>query len=367
MKRTEDAHPLFETLLRFSGITLSLLGVYVLLLNIIPRTVFAASEWNLYVVAAAVILGLMGTSYWNDRDKVLPSATIQYFITAGIRYFLSLVFIIYSFSKFYRTQLFEPYNTWLDTALGELSGFQLVWSFFGSSYPYALFIGLSQLLCAVLLLFRKTKLLGACLLFPVIGNIVFVNYAYDIPVKFPSTVYLFMTGYLIFTEYPRLKRIFWTHEAIPAPKNDNYFPYSKKVQYGIKTLIIVLLFTTGFTLFEFTPKEYSVVPREISGVWEVQEFSTDEESQLFKNQENRWETLILNESMGGDDGEVKTTSNDYPATYEVDSAAKDLKITFGRYTFEGKYDLPDNNELNLFGVINQDTVDIQLSEKFITK
>jgi len=46
--------------------------------------------------------------------------------------------------------------------------------------------GCSQILAAILLLFRKTATLGAILMVTIMSNIVFVNFAFDVCVKFFS-------------------------------------------------------------------------------------------------------------------------------------------------------------------------------------
>jgi hypothetical protein len=56
--------------------------------------------------------------------------------------------------------------------LGEVNGFDLAWTFMGYSYAYILFIGLSQVIGAWLLLFDKTKLLGVIILTPILVNII---------------------------------------------------------------------------------------------------------------------------------------------------------------------------------------------------
>jgi len=57
------------------------------------------------------------------------------------------------------------------TPLGQVSGFDLAWTFMGHSFAYILFIGLAEILGAWLLLWERTKLLGVAILLPVMVNI----------------------------------------------------------------------------------------------------------------------------------------------------------------------------------------------------
>src|SRR6185436_5234324 len=66
---------------------------------------------------------------------------------------------------------------------GEDSPMRLLWAFMGHSRPYNWFIGLSEVVGGVLLLFRRTTTLGALLLIAVMTNVVMLNLCYDVPVK----------------------------------------------------------------------------------------------------------------------------------------------------------------------------------------
>ncbi|MEO1261544.1 MAG: hypothetical protein AAFZ15_22255 [Bacteroidota bacterium] len=66
------------------------------------------------------------------------------------------------------------------TPLGEVGSFDLAWTFFGHSEWYIYFIGGSQLVGAFLLLFEKTKLIGAAILIPILLNIIVVDYCFRI-------------------------------------------------------------------------------------------------------------------------------------------------------------------------------------------
>ena len=64
--------------------------------------------------------------------------------------------------------------------LGETTSYDLAWTFFGYSKPYILFIGISQLIGALLLLINRTKLLGGAILVPILLNIIVVDYFYGV-------------------------------------------------------------------------------------------------------------------------------------------------------------------------------------------
>src|SRR5947209_10848862 len=91
----------------------------------------------------------------------------------------SFLILFYGFAKLNGSQ-FTVLASELDKPMGEVSGFWLTWYYFGYSKLYGSFIAFGQIGGAVLLLFRKTTLLGVCCLLPIVTNIVLVDLSYGI-------------------------------------------------------------------------------------------------------------------------------------------------------------------------------------------
>ena len=123
--------------------------------------------------------------------------------TLVIRYFLAGTLLIYAVAKVYRSQFMGLTPEVLDSRFGDRTSMRLLWQFFGHSYPYVLFAAAGQFVGSFMLLSRKTYQIGAVILIMVVSNIVFVNYAYDIRVKYPSTLLLIMLLFLVAEEVPR--------------------------------------------------------------------------------------------------------------------------------------------------------------------
>jgi hypothetical protein len=91
-----------------------------------------------------------------------------------LRYFCAFMLYMYGTSKLLHFQ----FNLQSELALqpiGSLNGYQLTWYYFGVSRVYACILGLTQVAGATLLLFRKTTLMGALLMLPVMANILLIN------------------------------------------------------------------------------------------------------------------------------------------------------------------------------------------------
>jgi hypothetical protein len=80
----------------------------------------------------------------------------------------------------------------------------LLWTFMGFSTPYTMFAGFMEAVPGVLLFFRRTTLLAALLLLGVMGNVVLLNFCYDVPVKIYSTLLWTMALFLVLPDARRL-------------------------------------------------------------------------------------------------------------------------------------------------------------------
>ena len=130
-----------------------------------------------------------------------------------LRYISAFLLLLYASSKLLGKQFSVAPGMAL-RPIGTLSGRDLAWYFFGYSHVYAVLLGLIQLTGAALLLFRKTALLGAALLVPVMTNILMINVFYFITWGAVCTSTLIFVAVLavVWRERQALLRLFWTDQ-----------------------------------------------------------------------------------------------------------------------------------------------------------
>jgi len=90
------------------------------------------------------------------------------------RLFVAFVLLFYGFAKLNGAQ-FTILESELDKPMREVSGFWLTWYYFGYSALYGAFVAGVQIIPAIMLLFRRTTLIGSAILFGVIGNIILID------------------------------------------------------------------------------------------------------------------------------------------------------------------------------------------------
>lgn len=184
------------------------LGVEVLGFNYpIPQVMTGSGDTSmnytrLFACSVTALLAFVPWSFYDRRRLAYPR--LHDGLRVGLRYFMAYAMIGYGLAKVIPNQFPPPSPARLMEPLGDFSPMGLVWNFMGSSTPYEIFGGALELIGGLLLLFRRTTLLGALILSGVMTNVVLLNFCYDVPVKISSTFYLLMVVTLIVPDAPRL-------------------------------------------------------------------------------------------------------------------------------------------------------------------
>lgn len=327
---------------------------------------------NYFFIIQSVLPLVGGAIYatlWQERERSgrINSGWHHAFLLGMMRYWLAYSISVYGFAKILKTQLQSPVYR-LDMPLGDLNGFALTWYYFGYSYTLAVILGLFQVGGSVLLLFRRTTLMGVMVLLPVMINIVLINLFYDIAAGafFNSIIYTLTLIYLLFNDFEKLKAAFWDLvERFPVIGSK--YSWAKN---GLRVLVIAAAFGTiyQYLLYDKTDKI-------LLGTWKVE--------QLLKNRQPVTDTAWLNDSMAwnkvyfsGWNG-AAFSPNPYrylPAeslrgSYEFDSLKNNIKFVFQNPSKKGaKEDTLDisvtnrtQKSMHLHFVMSSDTMDLQLA------
>ena len=168
----------------------------------------------------------------NLEDKIRPI----------IRYYLALILLIYGFSKVFKAQFYLPEPNLLFTPLGNLDKDILFWSTIGSSRSYSIFLGIIEIIPALLLLFRKTAFIGSLMATGVLLHVVSINFSYSISVKIFSLFLLILALFLAFKTIKNTWHLFQTGQFSTTDFFEPKRSYKKPFYPFLKSLIIVLLF-----------------------------------------------------------------------------------------------------------------------------
>jgi hypothetical protein len=178
----------------------------------LPRfmnTVFDLSGIALVIGGIGFTIGY--SIYWHHKEQRnnINSGHLYAWFRGIIRYWLALQIATYGVAKIFKLQFGHSYLR-DDTVVSALSGFELTWNYFGYSYALTLIIGLLQIGGSVLLVFRRTYLLGTVILLPVMVNIMLIDIFYGIPFAATVNAVLFTLGlsFLLLLRWKELTAFF---------------------------------------------------------------------------------------------------------------------------------------------------------------
>lgn len=157
------------------------------------------------LVLLLFLLSAIGALKLKAFDRSLKATTL---IRTLLYFYLGLVFMRYGADKLFKGQFYLPEPNILYTPFGKLSKDMLYWSTVGTSYSYNIFLGSLEVLCAILLIIRRTRLLGLVFALITLVQILAINFCFDISVKLYSSFLLFLVSLLLLQYAGRLSSFF---------------------------------------------------------------------------------------------------------------------------------------------------------------
>ena len=156
-------------------------------------------------------------------------------------YYLAYRLLEYGADKLFKGQFYQPEPNTLYTPFGLLDRDLLYWSTMGLSWPYNCFLGAGEVLAAILLLFRGTRMAGLLLSLFILANIVAINFGFDISVKLYSLFLTFLVLLALGPSFRPLYRFFFRQELAQV-QPASFTLFSRPIHTGLK------VFALGFLL-----------------------------------------------------------------------------------------------------------------------
>ncbi|WP_041258165.1 hypothetical protein [Fibrella aestuarina] len=356
--------------------TLAIIGVLNVLmtgLEFVPDAFWIRyGQYAQNVLLGIVVVSLLGgiTYAWiwhrQERDGRVSSGARHAWLQGIIRYWLAFEISTYGFAKLFKTQFDTPPDRF-DMPVGDLSGFQLTWFYYGYSYTLAVIIALLQIGGCLLLLYRRTTLLGVMILLPVMVNIVLINLFYTIALGalYNSLVFTLGLLFLLALDWPKLKRAFWDIvDRLPPVVIGRHW-----IKPFLRLLPLLAAFGMIQVLAHDRKKENGLV-----GAWAVKQLTRNGQrvsSTAWLTDTTAWNRLYFTGWQ-----EVALSPNPYrykPAEglrgrYEYDSTTNGLRLLIARKKNDPKPDtlratLSERTQktLRIKGVWWGDTLDLQLT------
>lgn len=227
----------------------------------------------LFLIAIFLNLFLQFSSFWKNNQRKIFNI-LQLILV----YYLALIMLKYGFDKIFKAQFYLPEPNTLFTPLGMLDKDILYWSTIGSSHSYNVFIGLLEVIPALMLLFKKTRILGLFILSGVLLNVLFVNLGFDISVKLFSSFLLFITLILLAPSLKNILQFFVMNKSISLTNfTGDYLINSKFIRLSIKGIIVLFIFSESlFPYIQSGNYNDDKAPKiSMHGAYEISDNQTD--------------------------------------------------------------------------------------------
>lgn len=176
------------------------------------------------------------------KIKQLGSKKIDDCLQLIFTFFLALILLKYGCQKLFKWQFYLPEPNILFTPFGQLDKDILFWSTMGTSRSYSLFMGVLEIFPALLMLFRRTRILGLLAALPVLINIVAINFSFDISVKIFSLFLLGLNLLLLFPFIKSLFHFFYLNKKTALSQPSIFLQKQPILKVTLKTFLIGMLF-----------------------------------------------------------------------------------------------------------------------------
>ena len=222
-----------------------------------------------------LMLAVVATLVWSVLDRKRRDYTAAMGWTRlALRYLLAWVVLGYGFAKVFPLQFQPPTAERLMQPFGDFSPMGLLWSFMGASTGYTIFGGTMEVLGGLLLLFRRTALVGALITATVMTNIFALNMFYDVPVKLYSFHWLVMALVIAAPDLGRLFRFAVMQKPAdpPSPAGPVFANRSWRIVSAVTKGVVVLALLSLQAGLAYTGYAARIPQRPVPGAYRVEGF-----------------------------------------------------------------------------------------------
>lgn len=352
-------HPFFEALVKCTGKYIFHIDHYYTTKLISDSTGLYIHVFNLLCISLFTALFLVMI---NRTRKNLDR--IFYWTSVLISYYLALQLFEYGFSKLFKWQFYLPEPNTLFTTMGNTYPDLMYWSTMGVSRSYTIFAGIVEIIPACLLLFKRTRLAGGVLAFFVLTNVVAINFSYDISVKILSCFLLLLSAVIIAPSFKKLLSFFLVSNISIERKNttEDLTIRSKRVYIPIKVGVIgYILFSTLSPYFIENNFNDDGAQRPLfHGAYDVTVFVRNNDTLPPMLNTLRWKRAFVHRKNYFIVQNMYDDMQDYTLVTDTIQHLFILNKEDEKKTLELHYQQLPDSSISLHGIINTDTIAVQL-------
>lgn len=316
------------------------------------------------------LVSVAGCVVWSVLDRKRKSYNAaHYWLVVLVRFYLAFTLILYGLIKVIKLQFPDPSLTRLLQPFGDASPMGLAWTFLGFSKGYNIFMGIVEV-SAILLLFRRTVIVGAFLALAATAHVMSMNYFFDVPVKLLSTALVVMSVFILAPHLLKLYRFFIKYESQQLDKM--YRPTFKKRWLFISAYSLKYVYITAsvayllYSFLEQTKTYGSAAPKPfLYGIYNVENMRLKGKTLAPLTTDSiRWKQMVISypgyarvKQMNDSTVNFTTAFDQKKKELVLKSADKDSLKYVLNYRVIGK------DRLEISGLTNQDSISVSFKKK----
>ena len=198
-----------------------------------------------------VVFSLVGGMIWTIVAMLRGNRRKEYntlyaWLRFGLRITCGLFMLSYGLAKVFPFQMAPISIGILNEPVGNMSPMTFLWALIGMNPVYEMICGAAEVIGGVLLMYRRTALLGSLFSAFVIANVVLYNLFFDVPVKLFAISLFAALAFLALPDMQSLYSYFWLHR--PTAPTATWIPPSKRRWSRITLLVVEWVFCLGFMI-----------------------------------------------------------------------------------------------------------------------
>ncbi|MBE8719445.1 hypothetical protein [Sphingobacterium pedocola] len=364
---------------------------------------YFGQQHGIYDWVLILVIALVGAAIWLNKQKQESDEKefiYYYYLRIFVRFKLASILFVAGFLKLFPIFVPELSLSHLNTAYGYFEDWKHLLLSLSVAPSYLVFLGVVELIAAVLLLSRKTAFLAVIFVVPFYGNAFLADLAYQGPTYFVSTYIVLLTLPIFLYDVKRLgSLIVYFKETRPATWRLEWqkIPGSKwrlALKIGFVFIFFVLTGIKSYAIYKEPNASLHYSDQHglpgVEGKYLVDTFVLNGDTLDFSPVDSirwkdvvfeKWNTLSvrkvnakINEESSSRFLQKENDSRDYEYTqvgdrlyyrYDIDQDSITLRNPNKNYMLDGftlKVERPDSLHVNLQGAnIQGDSIRVELS------
>lgn len=283
----------------------------------------------------------------------------NYIATSALRYYFAFTLITIVFPKIYSEIYQVSYHTF-DKKIIDLKPVEFIRSFYTYNPKYEMFMGWVQLLGALLLCFRKTYILGAAVLLPILTLNIMHSYFFDIQNFSMSGLFFSACVLILLSRGSRLFSVLFNNGSLEKLQYPFFDPPTKLYKVINLAKVIGLVGFTTMVSSEYIAHKttwWNIQSPIVQGVWKIDKIESESDDIP------RFERFFFERGRRG----IVTSKNDTVSGFQyiIDTSYHQFEFwnfhNHRNLDFKGKYELVGSDTLIYKGRNNKDSLMMQLS------